>query len=619
MSYQLTILGQLLAGAVVLVLPGLALSLILKEQNKDLLDLLSDAVGLSVALTATLALWANILGWRFSSTSLVVGYLIFGLLALVVIIKRPKTENRMWILSLIPLSFVVILLFWRLYQASDLLLPAWVDSLHHVLIVNLFLENGGIPNTLEPYLPVPFYYHFGFHSLASVFAVFSGFVPHKAVLVIGQVINAAVALSVYRLGLALWEDWRRAGLAAMLVGFASTMPAYYVSWGRYTLLIGLVLLPLAMAVAVDISQKGGSVRRLIHLALLTGGLLLSHYFAAVLFAVFLVVLGTQIIYQDIRKADLLGGKRWFYILSGGIAGLILVGVWIVRMWGYVRNGVSISLVTEMETAANLYFPNYLSYLWSLLGPIHNYLLIALAGMGLLLAFRETKTRAFAFWSLALVLMSQPWGLNISPFRPDHAVIVLFLPITLLASKFLISSWERLKSGKLQLAGNLLVITVVLLVLVWGTLSTRELLNPTTILATSADLQALEWIDEHVSQDARFFINVTYWQSGSYRGVDGGWWITPLIGRDTLLPPVIYIMGERDYVEGILAYAQKASLLDRCGQDFRRLLEDANLTHVYLNKASGSLTPLSLEDCAEVALIYERNGIYLYEVVDHTER
>jgi uncharacterized membrane protein len=67
MIYPLNILGYLVAGVIVLILPGLALSLVLKKQNKDVLELLADSLGLSIALTALIALWAFIISWRFTS------------------------------------------------------------------------------------------------------------------------------------------------------------------------------------------------------------------------------------------------------------------------------------------------------------------------------------------------------------------------------------------------------------------------------------------------------------------------------------------------------------------------------------------------------------------------
>ena len=43
-----------------------------------------------------------------------------------------------------------------------------------------------------------------------------------------------------------------AALAALLVGFVFQMPAYYLTWGRFTLLTGLVVLGPAMAAALDV-------------------------------------------------------------------------------------------------------------------------------------------------------------------------------------------------------------------------------------------------------------------------------------------------------------------------------------------------------------------------------
>jgi hypothetical protein len=607
-----TTLWHVVAGAIVLVFPGLALSLCLKKKNKDILEILSDTIGLSISVTALLALFAYLVGWRFSAIDVVVFYLVAGLFML---ISLGRSAARPWRTArfFAPLSIFGILIIWRFYQASELILPAWVDSLHHVLIVKVILENGGIPSTMDPYLPIPFYYHFAFHLLAGIFSFMSGLAPENAVLGIGQVLNAAVALSIYRLGIALWDDRWRAALAALLVGFVSTMPAYYVSWGRYTLLVGLVLLPLAMAAALDIFRKGASVPRAVHLSLLTGGLLLAHYFAAILLAVFLVILGVQTFIQDIRQANLLKGNRWLYLITGAVGGAALAGVWIVRTWIYANRGISISAIVSTEVATNLYFPDYLSYLWRLLGPGHNYLLMGLAGLGLILAIWQTKTRAFALWSICLVLMSQPWGLNISPFRPDHGVIILFLPVGLLASTFLINSGERFLSGRLVIAGNILLVMTIGMILIWGVISTRTIINPATVLASQADLQALEWIKEDIPEDARFFINVAYWQNRSYRGVDGGWWITPLTGRDTLLPPVIYVMGEIDYVEKVLEQGRKGSQLEGCTLEMWELIEDAGLTHIYLNRTVGPLYPDSLADCPGLTILYEKDGVFIYEI------
>ncbi len=66
-------------------------------------------------------------------------------------------------------------------------------------------------------------------------------------LLLGQVFNALSVLAVYLLATSLTKD-RLAGLfAALVTGFLSSMPAYYASWGRYTQLVGLLVLPVCAA------------------------------------------------------------------------------------------------------------------------------------------------------------------------------------------------------------------------------------------------------------------------------------------------------------------------------------------------------------------------------------
>ena len=91
-------------------------------------------------------------------------------------------------LLFLGLIFLVALI-WRFYQIQEVVLPVWVDSVHHVQIVNSMLENGGIPDSFEPYMPVPFYYHYAFHSLAAAYSIMAGLNTVDAVLYLGQVIS----------------------------------------------------------------------------------------------------------------------------------------------------------------------------------------------------------------------------------------------------------------------------------------------------------------------------------------------------------------------------------------------------------------------------------------------
>ena len=633
----------LLAGLAILCLPGFAWLVWLRELEQDPVERLAMAIGASLSLAAILALAAYYTGWRFTPAQLVVVLSLFILLLLAGALWRrdrlsqepgvpaagrdglneaagvsPWLRRQLrWRNLGIFLVFLGIL-SWRFYQVRDLVLPAWVDSLHHVLIVRLILENGGLPATLQPYLPIPFYYHFTFHIVAASLTWVAQIRPELAVLVLGQVINACVALSVYRLGKAIWWDWRRAFLAALLVGFATQTPAYYATWGRYTLLTGLVLLPLAMAAAVDLDRRGVSLSRLANLALLTAGVLLSHYFAAILLALFLVLLAAKILAADRLQRRSWQASRWLPLVGAVLVGLVVALPWLARAWGYSREVAEIGVVAPSSHAVDQrYFPEYAAYLWRLAGPRRNLLIQALASFGLLLAAWRKETRVFALWSAALVLLSLPWGLYIAPFRPDHFVIVLFLPAALLLSDLAITvgEWLLRRGHAFTTAAGYAVAAGTLALLLWGGWDTRSILNASTILATEADLAGIRWIESHTPPEARFFHNVTHWLSGTYRGVDGGWWITPLTGRGTLLPVALYASGTSDYILSVSGIAERASEVKGCTADFWEIIHEQGLTYVYVSQGKGSVQPADLDACQGLERIYRQGGVSIYRVLD----
>lgn len=617
-------------GFIVLCLPGISISLWLSTKRHDLFEHLADVIGLSISFSALLGLIAFLADWHFSATGLLILEVILGVFTIAGLVHYRKSSRQplfttskqdnattpsSMVSFLILASVFIAILAWRFYQIHSLVLPAWVDSLHHVLITKHIQQNGGIPRTLAPDLPIPFYYHFAFHLVTALFATLAKLPPHQATLWLGQVLNAAIALSTYRLAQSLWGDWRRSGFAAASVGFISQMPAYYVSWGRYTLLTGLVLLPLAMATALDITKNKSKIASTLRLALLTCGTLLSHYFAALLLVIFLGILMVKSLHHERKQKTSLVHSRWLSLGMGAFLGAVASSPWLVRVWHYAGSEINLTPVLTSQSIHSVYFPEYTSYLWRMLGPQRNYLLVALATLGIAMGWATAKRREFILWSLLLGILSLPLGLRIRPFRPDHTIIVLFLPVTLLASDFLFTCGDLLRRGRYNRVADGLLGATLFVLLAWGLIETRSIINPTTILATSEDMRAMEWIVKNTPSETRFFINVTPWQYGTYRGVDGGWWIPILTGRWALLPPVLYATGGRDYIYKVNALAEQASQIHGCSPQFWQLIQQVSITHIYIVEGRGSLQPDSLQNCIFVESVYSRGKTFIYQVKD----
>ena len=605
---------MILLAYTVLLLPGLAWWAWLGQRRADPLVSLAQVVGISLAAIPLLALAGFITGVRFSAGLLAILIAVFALLAVSGLIKKGcRIQHRYRYHLIIGLALLGLTVGWRLYQARNLLLPNWVDSQHHHLIIQVILEEGGLPQDLSPYLPVPFYYHFGYHTAAALFTAISGLPIANVMLSLGQVLNAAVGLSVYALGKTLWRNWRPALAAALLVSFATRMPAYYLSWGRYTLTVGLIILPLAIAQAFNLMRGKTNWRTGLTLGLLTAGLLLTHYFTALLLAAFLGLLAIIHLIQGKRSIPQAILHLSWMVNSAGF-GLLLAVPWLWRVAKFTHS--SAGLVTNLPESIGVVFTGEgWSYIWQLLGPTHNHWLLVPAGIGLVWVLTKRHSLAFGLWSLVLALMALPWGVTLHPFRADHFAIVLFLPVSLLAGWLTWQAGQRAGRWlKQPWVANILLLLVVVGWIAWGFSDTSDIVNPTTVLVTETDLAALDWVAENTPPEARFYINTAYWLGNLYRGVDGGGWILPYTGRWALVPTVFYgFSPDKAWVGELRGWGETASQITGCTAEFWTLVEEAELDWIYLRSGVGSLQPVGLAGCEGVEEVYTNETVVIYQL------
>ncbi|HOZ38050.1 MAG TPA: hypothetical protein PLH64_04785 [Anaerolineaceae bacterium] len=584
-----------------LLLPGLAWWLWFGDRRKDGAQALAEIIAISASFIAlgTLGFYTV----RLKFTPLLLGIVLgvcFGV-AFAGLIRRGKGAfNKTWLFALLGLAVALV---WRFWQARDLLLPNWVDSQHHVLIIRKMIEFGGLPSTLEPYLPGPFYYHFGFHAVGALFSVLSGLDPAASVLMLGQVINACVGLAVYALAKQLSKDWRIGLLAALFVTFATKMPGYYLTWGRYTLLIGVMILPVAIAEAIHAWENHDKWWKLSGLSLLTAGTLLSHYFTAFLLAIYLVVFGIDWIVGAFikKKAEL---QAFLTLFTPVFLGLLFSARWYIRVIRYSADFINKTF--RLSSRKIILDQSQLDYLRYILGPTPAYFLVLLTIVGLVLGLFRPKWRPFAIWSFMLILFTLPLGFEILSFRSDHFGLILFLIISLMSAICLIWLYDQL-SQKLRM-GKLIQIFFFVIILVfvcWGAYTNMDAINDSTLLIAEDDIAALDWIDTHTPMDARFFVNTTSWGYGLYRSRDGGGWILPNTGRWSLSPTIFYAYGGDQSVSATWTdWSKRASNITTCGKDFWELVEEADLDYVYIRKGTGGLQSEELINCGGLISIYQ---------------
>lgn len=598
---------RIILAFLILFLPGLAWWLWLGDHEQDGGEALARIFAISFATVAALAL--GLFAIRVSMTPILAAVLlgVFAGAVIVGLIRNYKTAfDKTWLIALVVFA---VFTGWRLWQAQELVFPNWVDSQHHALIIRAIIEKRMLPATLEPYLPGPFYYHFSYHAVTAVFSQLSGLEVEQAMLLFGQVLNAMAGFAIYALVKTISKDWRIGLVAAFLITFVTKMPGYYLSWGRYTLLIGIILMLVAMAEAEWLRKGKREWWQAVGFGLLVAGTLLSHYLTAFLLALYLVIIGVEWLIQSLKT------KQWDWkgilllVLPSALAFLFSFR-WYIRIFRYSASFVSTSAFVPGEFKLD---QGQLDYLRYILGPKVAYWLLGLALAGLVWAMFKLEWRKLAIWSVLLALFTIPFGFRIFSFRSDYYALMLFTVLGSLSAVFLIWVYDFLQKKiprkKLFLA---LALALLLVFLGWGGWRNSDAINDSTILVTKAELPALDWIKSHTPEEARFFVNTTYWGYGIYRGTDAGGWILPATGRWSLAPTTFYVYGaDPETSKTWTDWSTRASRVTTCGLDFWELVDEAGLSYVYLREGAGSLNAAALQNCEGLQRLYTNDGVSIW--------
>jgi hypothetical protein len=433
-------------------------------------------------------------------------------------------------------------------------------------------------------------------------------------------LNGAAVLMAYLFVLRLSQRRVAAIAAAILTGVVSYMPAYYVSWGRYTQLTGLLLLPAALVVTLDWLEVGRRDWRLLLAAgALWGGLAVTHARVIVFGVCFVAAILLLESWNRYRAAGPTAWELWRRLAFLGFASLAVAGPWIQRVAAGILK--AIQETGQGPTADATY--NALSAAL-LLAPRNRELMI-LATVGALwgVCRRRRESAWLILWMVLVALVTNPgWlGLPGSNFLNNStAAIALYVPLTALGGQAVVALWEigRLLSarcgstwGRVWRGTAATILGIVALAGAWGMVS---IVNPTTVLVTPADMQAMAWIRENTPADALFLINVRPWQLGIYVGVDGGYWIRRLTGRQTLLPELPYVYGRPDDVRRITEAARTVSeTTSGAESELMDVIREWAATHIYTGAKGGALTPQMFLDAGPYRPVYSSGEVWIFEV------
>lgn len=560
------------------------------------------AVSLSVATYPVLMLWTHLiglqLGWAYAwlPVLMAAGAIVWRRRslrpdALGMTLLHWRQSETFWadLTMIVVVALTFGLRYWLIRSQEA---PMWGDSVHHTMIAQLMLDNGGLFESWLPYAELStFTYHFGFHTAVAVFAWLTGLDSVRAVMWAGQILNGLAVLALWPLVLRLSGNRWAAVAAVIVAGLLSPMPNYYVNWGRYTQLAGQVILPGAMALAWWVIDRRSTVPRAVWVlgALMWSGLALTHYRVLIFGILFMIVL---------IPAETLS-QRWRMALIRpallGLSAFALFLPWFVRVFGGRLVGYFAIRITTPPTALSDFDRQYNS-----LGDVTFYLPVYLWGVLLVvllvtLVRRHRAGSVMVGWGGLVLLAANPqWvglpgsGLISSPAVMMGAYMLVAVLIGAACGWLVVGLDARVQQVGVQMA---LASAVSLAALAGLRQRFADYRPDLHAMVTRPDTRAMEWIQTDTPGEARFLVNSFFaYGGGLIVGSDAGWWLPQLAGRLTTLPPMLYgseqELDNGNDLQHINTRAAKIEQLGPAAPETGELLRTTGIAFVFVAQRGG---------------------------------
>jgi hypothetical protein len=593
-TQSLPIIFRWLFCTCLVLLVGLAFYFVIRPDSanaKSLSNLILQSIGLGLALIICIGYTQSALNIPITG----LGLLVWSAILLAALVLRMLLDRKKRVLSFsLPAPamddaalFLLFLFvcFSRAIQTIGLEpIPLWVDGFNHFTKLS-FLAQDGI-------LPLHINYPFGYHLLTYFSYLLTGFDLPAAAFHTGFWLSALAIPAAWPLARRIFSQRWLALLVVVLYGFFAPFPAYLATWSRFPFLLGLTLLPLALNAALEWLQRPRiNLHREISFALpaaiLAAGLVLSHYGTIIHYAAFLPV--TLLIWHVWPEGESQASLRRQILRLIGLA-LPALAILLVKIISLMQRGLWENALTANQIGNQAIDLRYSLNLTTLHG---GWLLWGLAIAGLLTSLIWKNRRKTAFlavgWLLMLSLLNLLQvillGTAISSWM--NYIIALSMPLSWLAASALAAAGSAMKSFlHKDKFPAFLPATFLSCMILAGFTGISGIINPVTILFTSQDRQAMEWISENTPQNAVFYIDSFQW-GASITPSNGGGWIPALTNRGAVHP----------YIN-----EQRASL-----QDF---LIQRNVNYVYTHNTQ-PLADIPL--FANAILVFQNETIVIYQI------
>ena len=538
-----------------------------------------------------------------------------------------RLSSLEWVaVAILGLTFISR--FWIVYTHPY---PAWSDSLHHTLLTQLTVENGRLPDTLEPYFPNDLaMYHLGLYALSGSVAMLAQVPAHTALLWTAQFLNSLCGIGIY-LALDRYAGRRGAVVGLAVASLFTAHPALWVNWGRFTQLSSQVIFLFVWVLTLETvvpsrslpTQKDqppwSSTWILFFTVLSTAALFFFHFRVAIFYFLLLfITLVTTFWRTRTRSQRLIFIKR---LTAVAMASLVVVlpvlweaaQVYIARQTG-ARSPMQQEEVQQLRQNYYL-FP--LSTIPYLAAPVW---LLTIGGVSTVVGLiRRNVLIIISFiWIVLLTILGNLYLLDIPILNITNfgAILIMFyLPLSLIIGAAVEEGWSFVPPASQKWAGHLFTLAILAAALP-ATAARATTLEPYRYFITPQDVEAMAWIQDNVPVEAKFAINTYFWLPRFAHGTDAGYWIPYFTGRQIVTSSMLADGLSPTYLQRILAQSEASEALET---DLSALdeLYDLGVEYIYIG-AKGDFSGSGLQRdflvlSDRVELLYENKGVAILHI------
>jgi hypothetical protein len=456
--------------------------------------------------------------------------LLITLLAVVLFLRArrepvPDSNATLWILVVLFGASI----FLRLAFVSRVIIPLYFDSAQHYFITNTLIRS--LASNENPFLDLSTarYYHTGFHFLTAWMVTILRADILDVILILGQVIVAALPLSMFSIIKQETQSGAAAVFAMLLVAFGWYMPAYAVNWGKYPALTSLPLITFVMSLAyLALRHKDAlSGRQTLGLYAVLGlGILVTILFHSRA----LIVLGILALAWILAT----GWQRLTKLFRALTLFAVLVGIVLIIMFVRTKDVFGLLFDPYWEKGA-------------LVTTVILFLAIFAQWRYPRLAFASILVILLLFGGLLIPIEVPGYGTLTLLDRP-FVEMILYLPLSLLGGAGVAGLEKSLQELTARWSANRFwrapYLSAVFIVLLLANAFASYNIYPANCCSIVGrdDLVAIDWMDKNLPSDARIAISSTELHvldtnaPQGAAGGDAGAWITPLTDRVTIPLP-----------------------------------------------------------------------------------